>query len=302
MWSIQKWKHEKSNSLRESQPAEISPAHPEEELGCEHIANQLGCYPMRLGKAVRHKFPATGNPFSPKCCITSGSLGSLFRGRVLHIRQRVVPLGLATTDERSNAVAFTTGFTTIMKSRSSKLFAPIAVGLLAIGAVALYQLSNAQSFAPEAAQAATLADPGNDPPFSPKPAPEFDLKDLDGKSVHLADFKGKVLVLNFWASWCPPCRKEIPDFNAIQKDMGAQGVQFLGVAMDEEGAAKLKPWLEKNPLAYPIVLFNDQVVKDYGVLASIPVTFVIDRKGVIQQSYTGPRQRAVLEGYIKPLL
>ncbi len=189
-----------------------------------------------------------------------------------------------------------------MKTRSSKLFAPIAMGLFAIAAIAFYQLTQSQAFSPDSARAAVAADPTDDPATQVRPAPDFELKDLQGNTVHLSDFKGKVVVLNFWATWCPPCRKEIPDFSELQKTLGGEGLQFIGIALDDEGAAKVKPWLEKNPVAYPILLPDTKVVASYGDMTSIPVTFVIDRKGMIRQNYTGLRQRAVLEGMLKPLL
>ena len=135
-----------------------------------------------------------------------------------------------------------------------------------------------------------------------KPAPSLELKDINGKTVRLSDYKGKVVVLNFWATWCPPCRKEIPDFIELQKQYGAQGVQFIGVALDEEGLAKVKPYTEKNPFNYPILIGDAKGVARYGEMNAIPVTYVIDRKGVIRQNYVGMRQKSALEGMITPLI
>jgi thiol-disulfide isomerase/thioredoxin len=184
-----------------------------------------------------------------------------------------------------------------MKSRNSRLFVPILAGLAIVGAIALYQLSGSNSMAPDAAQAATAAIS-----LDGKPAPDFALSDITGAVHHLSDYQGKVVMLNFWATWCPPCRKEVPEFGELQKQYGDQGIQFLGIAMDDEGAAKVKPWLAMHPALYPILISDGKVPDSYGEMTSIPVTFVIDRKGVIRASFTGWRADTVVEAMFKPLL
>ena len=109
-------------------------------------------------------------------------------------------------------------------------------------------------------------------------------------------------MLNFWATWCPPCRKEIPEFADLQKKYGDQGIQFLGIALDDEGLAKVKPWLANHPVSYPILLPDAKVANSYGEMSSIPVTFVIDRKGMIRSSFTGWRVDTTVEAMFKPLL
>ena len=189
----------------------------------------------------------------------------------------------------------------MMKSRSSKLFAPITIALLVIGAFAVYQLSQTKGIMPDSAMAAPM--PGIETEQqAPKPAPDFELKDVDGNVHHLSDYKGKVVMLNFWATWCPPCRKEIPEYIELQKEYGPQGVQFLGIALDDEGLAKVKPWLTKNPVSYPILLPDQKVTAAYGDLSSIPVTFVIDKTGIIRASFVGLRQKPVVEDMIKSAL
>jgi peroxiredoxin len=182
-----------------------------------------------------------------------------------------------------------------MKSRSFKLFAPVAIGLMVIAAFSVYRLAESKSMA-----SGRIV---NSPDFSvqdssqlslPRPAPDFSLKDLDGKTYNLSDYRGKVVVLNFWATWCPPCVKEIPEYVELQQEFAAKGVQFIGVALDDEGSAKVKPWLVKHPVTYPILLPDTKVVNNYGDLSSIPVTFVIDRKGMIRASYVGIRQKQVV--------
>ena len=135
--------------------------------------------------------------------------------------------------------------------------------------------------------------------MTPKPAPDFSLKDMDGKTYNLSDYRGKVVMLNFWATWCPPCVKEIPEYVELQGEYGAQGVQFIGIPLDDEGVAKVRPWLAKHPVTYPILLPDTKVVGTYGDLSSIPVTFIIDRKGMIRESFVGIRQKPVVVEMLK---
>jgi len=143
--------------------------------------------------------------------------------------------------------------------------------------------------------------------FTPHPAPPFELKDLDGKVVHLSDYAGKVIVLDFFATWCPPCRKEIPMFNELQKKYADQGVQFLGISLDDEGAEKVITWKTTHPVAYPIVMTDPdrKILETYDVTSAIPVTFVIDRKGVIQKQYLpqpGDNPGAIIDAAITTLV
>jgi len=138
-------------------------------------------------------------------------------------------------------------------------------------------------------------------------AADFNLKDMDGKPVKLSDYKGKVVILDFWATWCPPCVKEIPHFNQLNKTYGAKGLVVLGVSVDEGGLAAVQKFKKKTAVDYKIVLGDDKTHDTYqGYLpreerGGIPFTFVIDKQGMIRQHYVGYRPIEVFEGAIKDL-
>ena len=121
------------------------------------------------------------------------------------------------------------------------------------------------------------------------PAPSFTLNDMQGKSVSLVDFKGQVVLLNFWATWCGPCRVEMPSMEALYKEMNSQGFEILAISTDEEGSVVTKPFVEASQLTFPI-LHDTQydVGAIYGV-RTLPMSYVVDRKGIIQHRIYGAR-------------
>jgi len=126
------------------------------------------------------------------------------------------------------------------------------------------------------------------------PAPDFALTDLAGRSLRLADFKGRFLVLNFWATWCPPCRAEIPDFISVYKDYGTKGLAIIGVSVDELTKAQLQEWVSKAGINYPVALATEQVVSDYAPGDYIPATILVDSEGRIRYRHVGVMQKALL--------
>ena len=118
-------------------------------------------------------------------------------------------------------------------------------------------------------------------------APEFALKDADGKVVHLTDYKGKVVILDFWATWCGPCKIEIPWFMELQRANKDKGFEVLGVAMDDEGWETVKPFLADLGVNYRVVMGNDQTAQLYGGVDALPTTFLIDRAGKIAAVHVG---------------
>ncbi len=142
-------------------------------------------------------------------------------------------------------------------------------------------------------------------------APDVTFKDLNGNDVTLASFKGKVVILNFWATWCDPCREEIPWFIEFQQKYADKGFTLLGVAMDEEGKPVVQPFVQTTPfnvdghpttMNYPIVLGNDDIAAKFGGLLGLPTTVVISRDGKIQKRYIGSVDKAALEKDIQALL
>jgi peroxiredoxin len=126
-------------------------------------------------------------------------------------------------------------------------------------------------------------------------APFFELKDSNGAKVALADYKGKVVLLNFWATWCVPCKAEIPWFQEFDKKYKDQGFAVLGVALDEEGWNTVKPYVEERKITYRMVMGNEEVSTLYGGIDSLPTTFLIDRDGKIAAIHTGLVSKAAYE-------
>lgn len=112
-----------------------------------------------------------------------------------------------------------------------------------------------------------------------KAAPDFALTDANGKQIKLSDYRGKVVLLNFWATWCGPCTVEIPWFIEFEQQYRSQGFEVLGVSMDEDGWSVVKPYIAEHKLNYRVLLGNDSVSQLYGGVESLPTTFIIDREG-----------------------
>jgi len=125
---------------------------------------------------------------------------------------------------------------------------------------------------------------------------------LDGSALDPAALSGKVVVVNFWATWCVPCVQEIPGFNKVNRDYAAKGVVVLGVSMDEEGAALVRPFLKKHPMDYTVALGSETVSKQYGLGESYPVTLVFDRTGKQLKRFEGFTSEAAIEAAVQQAL
>ena len=140
-------------------------------------------------------------------------------------------------------------------------------------------------------------------PKAKKKAPDFELSDYSGKKVRLADYKGKVVFVNFWATWCGPCKYEIPMFVDLQQRYGTQGLAFLGISVDDP-VEELKPFVDQYKINYPVLvgLGREEVQEAYGPMVGIPVTVVIGRDGNVCTRYFGLRPKDRFEADIKSLL
>jgi cytochrome c biogenesis protein CcmG/thiol:disulfide interchange protein DsbE len=132
-------------------------------------------------------------------------------------------------------------------------------------------------------------------------AADFTRADLKGNQVHLADFRGKVVLLNFWATWCGPCLDEMPVFARWQKQYGPQGLQVLGVSMDDD-AKPVQRFLQKSPLDYPVIMGDTTLAKLYGGVLGLPLTYLIDAQGKVEGRYLGGADLSAVETQIKRLL
>lgn len=133
-------------------------------------------------------------------------------------------------------------------------------------------------------------------------APDFTLKDIHGNTFRMSDLKGKVVILNFWATWCAPCKVEIPWFIDMYNASKGQGLEVVGVAMDEEGLGVVKPFSEKYKMNYRVLLGNDNVATQFGGIYGLPTTFIIDREGQVREKHVGLVSRQVYEEAVKKLL
>jgi len=135
-----------------------------------------------------------------------------------------------------------------------------------------------------------------------KGAPDFALKDVTGKTVKLSDYRGKVVLLNFWATWCEPCQVEIPWFIEFQKSYKDRDFAVLGASLDDDGWDSVKPYLEKRKINYRVVIANEDLSGKYGGIENLPTSFVIDRRGRIAAAHVGLVSKSRYENDILNLL
>ncbi len=137
-----------------------------------------------------------------------------------------------------------------------------------------------------------------------KKAPDFTLTTTDGKTLKLSDFKGKGVIVNFWATWCPPCRAEIPDMIELQKEYESKGFSFIGIAVGDE-EEKVKKFVETQKMNYPVAMGTRELAISYGkftkegAIRGIPTSFVINGKGEIVDYFVGGRDKATFAEAIK---
>ncbi len=134
-----------------------------------------------------------------------------------------------------------------------------------------------------------------------KAAPGFVLTDSTGAAVNLSSYKGKVVLLDFWATWCGGCKVEIPWYIEFASKYKDSGLEVIGVSMDEEGWKLVKPFIETKKMNYPVVIGDEGLARKYG-LEAMPMTLVIDREGRIAVSHTGLVDKAGFEGEVREVL
>lgn len=125
-------------------------------------------------------------------------------------------------------------------------------------------------------------------------APDFSVTDIQGRKLSLSEFHGKVVLLDFWATWCAPCLQEIPHFVDMQRKYGEQGFQAIGISMDD-GPKPVQQFYEEHKLNYPVAIGSSKLAESYGGILGLPVTFVINRDGQIRKKFVGATDPAQIE-------
>ena len=167
------------------------------------------------------------------------------------------------------------------------------LAVLAVISVLAAPASAGSAFSPGTLEAANGAAWGN--------APDFTLTTVDGKDFTLSSLKGKVILLNFWATWCPPCRGEIPDFIELAGDYKNSGFEIVGVSLDSS-PKKLSKFVKSSGINYPVMLGNKKITAKYGGVRGIPTTFIIDRNGNIANKHVGRVEKTRLEKELLQLI
>ncbi len=196
--------------------------------------------------------------------------------------------------------------------RNIAILAAVAVliGALLSSAVLNYRHRQAQiaaapqrmQLAPEAPATTAGTMPDGSPDLRGKAAPNFTLKDLNGKPVSLKDYRGKAVLMNFWATWCAPCKVEIPWFIALNKQYGPQGLVVLGLTAEDIPLDDVKKAASELHIDYPVLQRADTIGKDWGGLDGLPTSFYIDRNGTIVDQTVGLYSRDEVEAKIKKIL
>lgn len=135
-----------------------------------------------------------------------------------------------------------------------------------------------------------------------KPAADFTLRDANGTAVKLSDYRGKVVLLNFWATWCGPCAAEMPWFEEFRQTYASQGFQVVGVSIDDDGWKSVTPFLAQRHIDYPIVLGDEALTASYGDISALPRTLLIDRTGRIASIHVGLIEKDQYEQAIRSVL
>ncbi|MES2708665.1 MAG: TlpA disulfide reductase family protein [Verrucomicrobiota bacterium] len=132
--------------------------------------------------------------------------------------------------------------------------------------------------------------------------PDWTLQDMNGATVRSADYQGKVVLVNFWATWCPPCIAEIPDFIKVQEEYRARGLTILGISLDEGDPAAVRGFMKARGLNYPVLRGDSTVTAAFGDIKGIPASFLIDKTGRVVLHRAGMLDAATLRKALEPIL
>ena len=186
----------------------------------------------------------------------------------------------------------------------------ISGGVMAFPGIRAYAHKCVQACVEETARAGQYVlaklNPGQTPQLiretDRQQAPDFVLAEADGRAIQLSEFRGQVVVLNFWATWCNPCRVEIPWFIEFQRTYKSQGFSVIGVSFDEDGWNAVRPFISQQGINYPVVIGGDQAAQSFGGVESLPTTLIIDRHGRVAATHPGLVSRSVYENDIQSVL
>jgi len=133
------------------------------------------------------------------------------------------------------------------------------------------------------------------------PAPAFTVRDLDGHNIRMQDLRGRPVVLDFWATWCAPCRASMPDLNALQARYADQGLTVIGLALDEDGTQPVRKFVDQLGVKFRIALANDRVLSQYGPIRSAPTTVFINRRGIVVRRVVGYIDQETMDTFVREL-
>jgi thiol-disulfide isomerase/thioredoxin len=201
----------------------------------------------------------------------------------------------------------------MLKTNLEKGLLVLVASLAFAGAVAFHAMYQPRGSAGQAAVMHGMAafspfsSPGSATPAvirfvkDPESAPMFQAQDLSGKTISTNDFKGKVVLLNFWATWCPPCREEIPELISLQKQYKDR-LQIVGVSEDDDPPQKVLQFVQRTGMNYPVVMATSELTDAYGGVPALPTSFVIDPQGRVVQRHTGEYPIETYDSEIRALL
>ena len=133
-------------------------------------------------------------------------------------------------------------------------------------------------------------------------APDFMLEKIDGGNYTLSESKGKVIIIDFWATWCPPCVKGVPEFSELYNEYKDKGLEVVGLSVDRGGPGVVQKFVDKNNVPYPVMMANMGTIESYEVFSGIPTTFIVDREGKVVAKVVGYRPKSYFEDQVKSLL